>query len=88
MRVSIVSLDNGKRATVSLVDAPASTPEARQNPRMLTITDMNYVNGNLLVADLVERRVGPPLLCSIPVSLTSAAKGTTLQIWHRFPRPV
>jgi len=79
--VSIVSLDNEKRATVSLVDAPASTPEARQNPRMLTITDMNYVNGNLLVAGLSNEEWSSSLR-SIPYPFTSAAKGTTLQIWH------
>jgi hypothetical protein len=79
--VSIVSLDNAKRATVSLVDAPASTPAARQNPRMLTITDMNYVNGNLLVAGLSNEEWSSSLR-SIPYPFTSAAKGTTLQIWH------
>src|SRR5580658_7111476 len=47
--VTNVSLDNAKHASVSLVDAPESTPTARQNPRMLTITDMSYVNGNLVV---------------------------------------
>src|SRR5580704_15578101 len=51
-KVTSVSLDNAKHSSVSLVDAPASDTSARQNPRMQTITNMNYVNGNLIVAGL------------------------------------
>ncbi len=79
--VTNVSLDNAKHASVSLTDAPKSDTAARQNPRMLTITDMNYVNGNLLVAGLSNEEWSSSLR-SIPYPFTEAAKGTTLQIWH------
>jgi hypothetical protein len=79
--VTNVSLDNAKRASVSLSDAPDSNPTARQNPRTLTITDMAYVNGNLLVAGLSNEEWSSSLR-SIPFPFKDAAPGTTLQIWH------
>src|SRR5580698_4853953 len=79
--VTNVSLDNAKRAMVSLTDAPKSDTAARQNPRMLTITDMSFVNGNLLVAGLSNEEWSSSLR-SIPYPFTEAAKGATLQIWH------
>ena len=56
-------------------------PTARQNPRMQTITDMNYVNGNLMVAGLSNEEWSSALR-SIPFPFKEAAKGATLQIWH------
>ena len=79
--VSSVALDNVKFAQVSLIDAPASNPSARQNPRTITITDMNYVNGNLLVAGMSNEEWSSALR-SIPVPFNSAEQGATLQIWH------
>jgi hypothetical protein len=79
--VSSLSLDNVKFAQVSLVDAPASNPTARQDPRTTTITDMNYVSGNLLVAGMSNEEWSSALR-SIPVPFTNAELGATLQIWH------
>jgi hypothetical protein len=79
--ISNVSLDNIKFAQVNLVDAPASNPAARQDPRTTTITDMNYVNGNLLVAGMSNEE-WTSALRSIPVPFKTAEKGATLQIWH------
>jgi hypothetical protein len=91
-KVTLVSLDNVKYASVSLVDAPeAPAPGAVgangrpvQNPRVSTITDMNYVNGNLMVAGLSNEEWNSALR-SIPFSngsFQTADKGATLQIWH------
>jgi hypothetical protein len=80
-QVSNVSLDNIKHASVSLTDAPAANPGARQDPRMMTITDMSYVNGNLLVAGLSNEEWSSALR-SIPVPFKAAEEGATLQIWH------
>jgi hypothetical protein len=79
--VSNVSLDNVKFAQVNLVDAPASNPSARQDPRTTTITDMNYVNGNLLVAGMSNEEWNSALR-SIPVPFKSADLGAMVQIWH------
>jgi hypothetical protein len=81
-KISMLPLDNAKHASVQLSDAVASDPTAKRgNPRMLTITDMAYVNGNLMVAGLSNEEWSSALR-SIPFPFKSAAEGTTLQIWH------
>ena len=80
-KVTPVSLDNARYASVSLADAPAANSTGRQNPRMQTITDMAYVNGNVLVAGLSNEEWSSTLR-SIPYPFNAAPKGTTLQIWH------
>ena len=79
--VSSVSLDNVKFAQVSLIDAPASNPTARQDPRTTTITDMSYVNGNLMVAGMSNEEWNSALR-SIPVPFKAADLGAMVQIWH------
>jgi hypothetical protein len=79
--VSLLSLDNIPHSSISLTDAPASDPSARRNPRMMTITDMNYVNGNLIVAGLSNEEWSSALR-SIPFPFKAAKEGATLQIWH------
>ena len=80
-QVTNVELDNIKHASVNLSDAPAANPSARQDPRMMTITDMNFVNGSLLVAGLSNEEWSSALR-SIPVPFKNADQGATLQIWH------
>jgi hypothetical protein len=80
--VTPLALDNIPHASVALVDAPADNPAAaRQNPRTTTITDMEFINGNLLVAGMSNEEWNSALR-SIPYPFSSAAKGTQLQIWH------
>lgn len=79
-KVSLLPLDNVHTASVSLVDAPAVGTGAR-SPRMQTITDMNYVDGNVMVAGLSNEEWNSALR-SIPFPFTNADKGATLQIWH------
>lgn len=79
--VSLLTLDNIKHSAVSLTDAPEANPAARQNPRTMTITDMTYVNGNLMVAGMSNEEWNSALR-SIPFPFKTAAQGATLQIWH------
>jgi hypothetical protein len=79
--VSSLPLDNIRNAVVTLSDTPASNPSARQDPRMMTITDMAYVNGNLMVAGLSNEEWSSALR-SIPVPFKSPKEAATLQIWH------
>jgi len=79
--VSLLSLDNIPHNSVSLTDAPAADSSARRNPRMMTITDMNYVNGNVMVAGLSNEEWSSALR-SIPFPFKTAKEGATLQIWH------
>jgi hypothetical protein len=80
-KITLISLDNARYASVSLADAPAANGTGRQNPRMQTITDMAYVNGNLMVAGLSNEEWSSALR-SIPYPFNTAPKGATLQIWH------
>jgi hypothetical protein len=80
-KVTMLPLDNIKHQTLALSDAPAANPTARQNPRTQTITDMAFVNGNLMVAGLSNEEWNSALR-SIPYPFKTAEKGATLQIWH------
>jgi hypothetical protein len=80
-KLTLLPLDNIKHDTVSLADAPEANPSARQNPRTQTITDMAFVNGNLMVAGMSNEEWSSALR-SIPYPFRNAAKGTQLQIWH------
>ncbi len=80
-KVSLLSLDRAHNQSVSLVDAPEANATARTNPRMQTITDLNYVNGNVMVAGLSNEEWSSALR-SIPFPFSNADKGATLQIWH------
>ena len=66
-KLSTISLDNVKHSSVSLVDAPGIYSTAtRQDPRMQTITSMNFVNGNLIVAEPFPTRNGLPRCARFP----------------------
>jgi len=77
--ITPISLDNVKHASVSLVDVPSAQPGTRS--RMQTITSMNYVDGNLMVAGLSNEEWSSALR-AIPYPFKAADKGATLQIWH------
>jgi hypothetical protein len=74
-KVTPLSLDNIAHASVALVDAPAG------NRPPTTITDMEFINGNLLVTGMSSEEWNSALR-SIPYPFNKAAKGTQLQIWH------
>jgi hypothetical protein len=80
-KVSQVSLDNVKNAEVALSDAPKSDATARQNPRLQTVTAMNFTNGKLYVSGLSSEEWASALR-AIPFPFSKADKGTNIQIWH------
>jgi len=80
-KLTLLPLDNIKHETISLSDAPDANAAARQNPRTQTITDMAFVNGNVMVAGMSNEEWSSALR-SIPYPFKTAAKGTQLQIWH------
>jgi hypothetical protein len=82
--ITLLSLDNIPHASVALADAPASAAanaNQRQDPRTLTITDMTFVNGSVMVAGMSNEEWSSALR-SIPYPFRGAEKGTQLQIWH------
>jgi hypothetical protein len=80
-KISLVSLDNARHASVSLADAPAANPTARQNPRMQTITGIAYMNGNVMIAGLSNEEWSSAFR-SIPYPFKNASQGASVQIWH------
>jgi hypothetical protein len=81
-KVTVLSLDTIRHASVALTDAPESKTTGRGgNPRMMTVTDMAYLNGNLMVAGLSNEEWSSALR-SIPYPFKKAEEGATLQIWH------
>jgi hypothetical protein len=80
-KLTLLKLDSIKHETVSLSDAPDANASGRQNPRTQTITDMAYVNGNLMIAGMSNEEWSSALR-SIPYPFKTASKGTQLQIWH------
>jgi hypothetical protein len=80
-KLTQVSLDNVKSSSVSLSDAPANDTAARRNPRLQTVTDMEFTNGKLFVAGLSNEEWASALR-SIPFPFNQADKGTNIQIWH------
>jgi hypothetical protein len=80
-KLTLLPLENIKHETVSLTDAPADAASGRQNPRTQTITDMAFVNGNLMIAGMSNEEWSSALR-SVPYPFKTASKGTQLQIWH------
>jgi hypothetical protein len=83
-KITILPLNGVKYSSVELSDAPNGDPSARMNPRMFTITNMVYMNGNVLVTGLSNEEWSSALR-SIPFPFKKddeASKGATLRIWH------
>ena len=80
-KLTLLPLDNIRHETISLSDVPDANTAARQNPRTQTITDMAFVNGNVMVAGMSNEEWSSALR-SIPYPFKTAARGTQLQIWH------
>jgi hypothetical protein len=82
-KLSEVSLDNIRHSSVALPDpvsVTGDTPRA-QNTRMDTITQLKYVNGNVLVAGLSNEEFSSSLR-SIPYPFQSADKAAGIEIYH------
>jgi hypothetical protein len=82
-KLTEVSLENIKHASVSLPDPPAiaaDNPRA-QNQRMEIITSVKYVDGKVLVAGLSNEEFSSSLR-SIPFPFSEASKAAGIEIWH------
>jgi hypothetical protein len=81
--IAEVPLDNIRHASVSLPDpqtVTGDTPRA-QSQRMDTITQIRYVNGNILVAGLSNEEFSSSLR-SIPYPFQPADKASGIEIYH------
>ncbi len=79
-KISELRLDNIKHSSIRLPNAPAAK-EGRSNPRVDAITDMAYVNGNVIVAGLSNEEFSSNLR-SIPFPFQEAGMGASVEIYH------
>lgn len=79
-KITELKLDNIRHSSVRLPNAPASK-EGRANPRVDAITDMAFVNGNVIVAGLSNEEFSSNLR-SIPFPFQEAGMGASVEIYH------
>ena len=80
-KLSEFSLDNVAYASASLSDAPASKPGPRGDPRNDAITEIAFVNGNVLIAGLSNQEFASDLR-SIPFPFKGEAAGAGVKMYH------
>jgi hypothetical protein len=81
-KLSEFSLDNVQFASASLADAPESKPGVRGgDPRNDAITQIAFVNGNVLVAGLSNQEFASDLR-SIPFPFKGEAVGAGIKMYH------
>jgi hypothetical protein len=83
-KVEVVSLDNVKFAKAALPNPPAADAAGRNGRplRLDSITDVAYVNGNVIVAGLSNEEFASNLR-TIPFPFAAGpVKGTAIEIWH------
>ena len=82
-KISEVSLDNAKHASVSLPDAPSADEKDRRGNslRSESITDLAYVDGKVIVAGLSNEEFASSLR-AIPYPFDEAKKGAGIEIFH------
>ncbi|HVR74736.1 MAG TPA: hypothetical protein VMT52_10410, partial [Planctomycetota bacterium] len=84
--IQALPLEKIKFAKASLPDAPSAEPAKDRgkrggNARLESITDLAFVDGNLLVAGLSNEEFASTLR-SIPYPFKGVAKGTSVEIYH------
>jgi hypothetical protein len=80
-KLSEFSLDSVAFASASLADAPASKPGQRGDPRNDAITEIAFVNGNVLVAGLSNQEFASDLR-SIPFPFKGEIASAGIKMYH------
>ena len=80
-KISELQLDKIKSAKASLPNAPASRKTRRGDARLLSITDLAYVDGRVFVAGLSNEEFASKLR-AIPFPFKKADGGTSVEIYH------
>jgi len=76
-KLSELSLENIKSASVTITNAPA----VGNNNRQSAITDLSFVNGNVIVAGISNEEFSSNLR-SIPYPFQTAARGASIEFYH------
>lgn len=83
-KVEVLSLDNVRHAKAALPNAPTADAVGRRGApmRMEAITDIAYVNGNVIIAGLSNEEFASNLR-TIPFPFASGVpRGTAIEIYH------
>jgi hypothetical protein len=80
-KLSEFSLDSVAYASASLADAPVSKPGQRGDPRNDAITEIAFVNGNVLIAGLSNQEFASDLR-SIPFPFQGEIAGAGIKMYH------
>jgi hypothetical protein len=82
-KLEILSLDNIPHSRVELPNAPSADAKNRRGAplRLEAITDLDFVNGKVIVAGLSNEEFASNLR-SIPYPFQSADKGAAVEIFH------
>jgi hypothetical protein len=78
--ITELATTNIPHARVTLPGLPA-TPRGRRTSRAMVITDLQYVNGQLIIAGLSNEDFSSTLRV-VPYPFTKADKGTSVEIYH------
>lgn len=81
-KMTELSLDNIPHSTARLPNPPVSNPKAeRFNPRLQTITQLAYMDGNVIVAGLSNEEFSSNLRV-IPFPFRTVDDGASVEIFH------
>jgi hypothetical protein len=81
-KMTELSLDNIPHSTAQLPNPPVSNPKAeRFNPRLQTITQLAYMDGNVIVAGLSNEEFSSNLRV-IPFPFRTVDDGASVEIFH------
>lgn len=81
-KLTELSLDNVPHSSALLPNPPLSNPRAGyRNPRLETITQLAYVDGNVIVAGLSNEEFSSNLRI-IPFPFHAVDKGSSVEIYH------
>jgi hypothetical protein len=79
--IESVPLESVRYSTAAIPNAPAPDPQARRNPRTLTVTDLAFAEGRVFVAGLSNEEFSSAFR-QMPFPFAEGMQTTTLEIYH------
>jgi hypothetical protein len=80
-KLAELELDGLAFTKAELANAPASGEGRRGNPRMMTVTDLAFIDGKVYIAGLSNEEFASKLR-TIPFPFTAADDGSSVEIFH------
>lgn len=80
-KISELELGKASFTKAELPNAPASAEGRRGNPRMMTITDLAFIDGKIYIAGLSNEEFASKLR-TIPFPFAAADDGASVEIFH------